>query len=250
MTLRSAAKRLVIGTAWEGAVKHVHSLITGSKNSRYDHLTIRIMRRALARDSVAVDIGAFEGGMLRHMLRFAPNGGHFAFEPLPDRYALLKRRFPGVSVFPYALSDSPGGRVFHEVIGRPAFSGLQRRSDLGREVAVREHTVPVETLDRLIPPEVTPSLIKIDVEGGELGVLRGGLETLRRSRPIVVFECGLGGADSYGSNPEDIYSTITAEAGLRVFLLDSWLAQGAPLAQAEFREQFDSGLNYYFVAGP
>ena len=43
-----------------------------------------------------------------------------------------------------------------------------------------------EILQRIDSPPV--SLIKIDVEGGELGVLRGGIETLRKHRPAILCE--------------------------------------------------------------
>lgn len=191
MTLRATAKRLILGTALESPTKLLLYGLTRAKNNLYDVRTIEIMRRVLTRASVAVDIGAFEGSMLRHMIRFAPDARHFAFEPLPDRYVQLKRRFPGVNVLPYALSDAPGEQPYFEVVAYPAMSGLRHRAGLGA-LDVREQTVPVETLDRTIPGDVAVSFVKVDVEGGELAVFRGGLETLRRCRPVIVFECGLG----------------------------------------------------------
>jgi hypothetical protein len=102
----------------------------------------------------------------------------------------------------------------------------------------------------LVPPEYHVALVKVDVEGGELGVFRGGLETLRRTRPVVVFECGLGGADLFGSAPEDIFDVLHGGAALRLFLLEDWLDAGSPLSREGFVEQFSRGLNYYFVAAP
>ncbi|HEU4334649.1 MAG TPA: FkbM family methyltransferase [Candidatus Eisenbacteria bacterium] len=250
MALRGFAKRLVVGTQWESPVKRLHYALTRSKNSLYDVQTIEIMRRVLRRDSGAVDVGAFEGGMLRHILRFAPQGRHIAFEPIPEKYAALTRRFPQVRIHPHAVGASPGEQTYHQVLEYPALSGLRRRIDLDPSLHVRERTVTVETLDRVIAPLESIALVKVDVEGGELGVFRGGLETLRRCRPVVVFECGLGGADSYGTKPAELHSCLTSDAKLRIFTLDSWLAGGAALSQQEFADQFDRGLNFYFVAAP
>src|SRR4029077_11842022 len=94
------------------------------------------------------------------------------------------------------------------------------------------------------------SLVKIDVEGGELGVFRGGIQTLRRSRPIIVFECGLGGADWFGVEPEEIYECVTGAIGLRISLLEAWLSGGLSLTCSQFASQFRDKLNFYFIAHP
>jgi FkbM family methyltransferase len=242
------AKRLIIGSRWEGPIRRGHSFLTGSKNSRYDYETIEIMRRVLRPASVGVDVGAFQGGMLRHMRRFAPMARHFAFEPIPRLADELRRRFPDCRVVPAAVGEREGVATYREVVRSPALSGLRRRIDLPADAATREYEVPVETLDHVIPPDAVIALVKIDVEGGELGVFRGARETLRRCRPVVVFECGLGGADSYGTRPGELHGFVAKELGLRIFLLQAWLDGGAPLSEDEFVTQFDQSLNYYFVA--
>jgi FkbM family methyltransferase len=244
------AKKLVTGTRLEAPIKRAHFALTGSKNSLYDALTIAAMRRVLRPDSNGIDVGAFEGGMLRHLLRLAPSGRHTAFEPLRDHYEKLRESFPGAKVYPYALGESHGEITFHHVLRHPALSGRRRRVDLPPSEEVREERVVMETLDRLIPEDVSVAFVKIDVEGGELGVFRGGIRTLRRTRPVVAFECGLGGADSYASSPGQMYDFVTAEVGLRLSLLDAWLSDRAPLTREAFVEQFERSLNFFFVAHP
>ncbi len=246
----SAAKRMFVGTRWEEPLKRLYYAATRGKNVLYDWQTIAIMRRVLRRDSCAVDIGAFEGGMLRHMLRFAPRGQHWAFEPLPDRCEDLRRRFPTAHVCPVALGSSSGSATFTRVLRAPALSGLRRRMDLAAAEPTEEITVRVETLDRVLPEDLPVGFVKIDVEGGEEGVFRGGVRTLRRTRPVVVFECGLGGADSYGSTPARLYELITADIGLRVSRLGDWLDRSPDLTSEEFIRAFELSQDYYFVAHP
>jgi FkbM family methyltransferase len=244
------AKRVFTGTPWEEPLKRAHHLLTGRKNTLYDWQTIAIMRRVLRRDSNALDIGAFEGGMLRHMIRLAPGGRHMAFEPQPDRYEHLVRAFPAVDVRPYAIGDHAATVPFHCMAAHPALSGLNRRErDLARQQAV-EIAVPMETLDRAVPPGRPIHLVKIDVEGAELGVFRGGRDLFRTNRPVVVFECGIGGADYFDTTPRALYEIVTAEIGLQISLLGDWLAGRPSLTERAFREQFERRLHFYFAAHP
>ncbi len=61
---------------------------------------------------------------------------------------------------------------------------------------------------RCSSPDYRPDVIKIDVEGAEQQVLEGALETLRRHRPIVIFEHGTGSAEAFGTCPGDIYQLL------------------------------------------
>lgn len=248
--MRRLVKRAFIGTRLEEPIKRPHSALTGSKSSLYDAQTIAIMRRVLRPDSTAIDVGAFEGGMLRHMFRFAPRGRHFAFEPLPEKFEHLRKAFPHARLFPYALGEDPGMAKFHHVVAYPALSGLRRRETQVKGLMIAEIEVKIATLDQVLPDDVPIHFVKIDVEGGELGVIRGGIQTLRRHRPVTVFECGLGGADYFGVQPATIFDALTEGAGLSVSLLGSWLEGEQPLSRQAFIEQFEGSLNYYFVAHP
>jgi hypothetical protein len=114
---------------------------------------------------------------------------------------------------------------------------------------VRTIEVDVVRLDDVVPPDARVAFVKIDVEGGELGVLEGARTLLARHRPVVVFEHGLGGADHYGTRPEQVFDLLT-DAGLRVSLMSRFLAGEAPYARAEFVAEFERGAQWYFVAYP
>jgi hypothetical protein len=94
--------------------------------------------------------------------------------------------------------------------------------------------------------------MKVDVEGAELQVFKGAVETITRSRPLIVFEHGLGGADYYGTSPGDMYDLLAGRCGLRLFLMTEWLQSdgSASLNRNAFCTQFSSGANYYFLAAP
>ena len=216
----------------------------------YDRQTVAVMERVLGATSNCLDIGASAGELLKHMVRLAPRGTHFAFEPLPDFYHTLVKRFPDVRVHNVALSDTTEESTpFQRVVSNPAYSGLRRRRYDRPEERVEEIVVRTARLDELIPQKVHIHFVKMDVEGGEFQVLKGGVETVRHNRPFIVFEFGLGGADWYGIQPEDMYRLLSGY-GLDVSLISDWLSGKTPLGEREFAAEFHDCRNYYFLAHP
>ena len=158
--------------------------------------------------------------------------------------------FPTVDVHEVALSDEPGRASFVHVVSNPGYSGLrERRYDRPNE-ELTQIDVRVDTLDHVLPDDLPIAFIKVDVEGAELGVLRGARETIKRWKPHIVFEHGLGGSDYYGTKPQDVYELLGDDCGLRISLLERFLKGRRSLTRDEFVRQFESGANYYFVAHP
>ena len=213
------------------------------------------MQRVLREDSNCIDVGCHVGSILKEMLRLAPRGRHFAFEPLPDLYQGLLQAFgntANLTFYDYALSDTAGPATFQHVVSNPGYSGLRRRRYDRPHEELREITVRTNLLDALIPADVPVRFIKVDVEGGELQVFRGAAATIKRSRPYMVFEHGLGAADCYGTSPESVYDLLAGQCGLRLALMADWLqGDGDPaLGREDFCEQFYRHHNYYFMAYP
>ena len=223
-----------------------------TQNQKYDIQTNRIMKTVLRPDSNCLDVGCFEGEMLEQMIKFCPRGQHHAFEPIPPKFNALDRKFnhiPNVTVHHCALAAEDGEAEFNYVISNPAYSGLVKRSyDRPNE---KDETIRVPTyrLDTLVGPDYTVDFLKIDVEGGEMGVFNGGQNLIRRSKPIVVFESGIGGTNHYGTTPEMIFDFLTS-CGLELNTMKGWLAGEAPFSEADFLNQFNNHLNYYFIAHP
>lgn len=220
------------------------------RNATYDDMTVEICRRSVRSDSVCIDVGCAAGSVLRWMMQYAPRGKFYAFEPLPEFYQYLCDTFVSNSatkVFPIALSNKKGTSSFNFVITNPAYSGFLRRSYDRLYEQDQEITVATDLLDNLIEEDDRIDFIKVDVEGAELQVFQGAINTIRRDQPTIVFEHGLGAADVYGTQPDDIFHLLCEECGMEISLLDDWLENRKPLSKQRFREQFQQGLNYYFV---
>jgi FkbM family methyltransferase len=218
------------------------------QNSRYDEQTVEVMRRTLRRDSGCVDIGAHKGKILQHMLALAPDGIHHAFEALPHLANRLKEQFPGVHVHQLAVSDRSGHAEFQYVENAPAYSGLRRRIYDRPDPRITTIQVETQTLDDVIPLGEAVAFVKLDIEGGEYHALRGAMNTIQRWRPVIVFEAGSKSTGQYGVTPDEVYSLITETFGYELSTMSRWLGGAPAYRRGEFRLNWESGPDYYFIA--
>jgi FkbM family methyltransferase len=145
--------------------------------------------------ATVVDIGASWGLFSYHLARLVGGGGTvFSYEPHPmNKPALQKlvKARPNVRFRPVAMSDLTGSADLQvPVFGSrrvTAQASLAHGFDGQRGVRVEKVTVPTVRLDDEIGGGRV-DLVKIDVEGHELSVLRGAAVTLREYLPPMLIE--------------------------------------------------------------
>jgi len=235
-------------TAYRSLGRFFRESRDGRRNAMYDRQTVAVMRRVLVQTSNCVDVGCAEGSILKEMLALAPNGRHYAFEPIPALAANLRATFPSVRVIEAALSDVSVEATFEHVVTNPGYSGLRRRRYPSTTEDVQTIRVETKRLDDILPEDLHLRFIKIDVEGAELQVLRGARRAIARYRPFIIFEHGLGAADYYGTRPEEVYDLLVRDCGLRISLMSHWLHGKPSLDAKSFVREFDRGRNFYFLA--
>ena len=135
---------------------------------------------------VFVDVGAHIGSIVAGVKRRSRPSKIVAVEAIPERAASLRRRFSGVEIVQCAAGERDGEEVaFFVNEARSGYSSLARREGL------REIRVPLRTLDVVLAGHAV-DVIKIDIEGGELGALRGAVAVLSAHRPTIMFESAPG----------------------------------------------------------
>jgi len=134
-------------------------------------------------DRLAIDGGAHVGTW---SVRMAPQFATvLAFEPSEDTYECLVRntsRVVNVEARNQALGKEPG----HVTM---TLEGLDREianRNTGARYAKSGGTVELITIDGLNLPAL--DFLKLDIEGGEVDALKGATATLRKYRPVVLFE--------------------------------------------------------------
>ena len=179
-----------------------------TSNQKYDAQTIRIMSIVLEKLSTFVDVGCHKGEVLSKAMKIAFQGKHFAYEPIPSIFEKLHLKYGNSCVVKnLALGNKTGKTSFNHVVSNPAYSGIKKRA-YPKDEKIVEIEIPIDTLDNQLLNEERVDLIKIDVEGGEFDVFKGAVQLLRKFHPVVVFEHGLGAADFYNANPEELYDFL------------------------------------------
>jgi FkbM family methyltransferase len=154
----------------------------------------RILSKLVKPGTVAIDVGANLGQYSAVMDRaLCGKGFVLAFEPNPIAYEELVRGAQHKAIVPmqFALSSSVGTsrlRVPTTESGelQIQLGSLNHRADEGRG---RDFEVEVQTLDNFLPMFQLPvSILKIDVEGFELEVLKGAEQTLEHHHPPIIVE--------------------------------------------------------------
>ena len=221
-----------------------------TKNQQYDRQTLSIMKRVLKKDSNCLDIGCHKGEVLDEIIKFSPDGKHYGFEPIPEYYDYLIKKYsanPNIQILKKALSDSNGQAEFNWVKNAPAYSGLKERAYAVKNPEIEKIQVELSKLDDVGIDFPIISLIKIDVEGAEMKVLEGGKKFITQHQPYIVFECGMGAADFYGTIPEDVWKFF-ANIQYEINTLKGFLAGNESLSKDIFTEMYNKNIEYYFIA--
>ena len=150
------------------------------------------IRDALPPDGVAVDVGANRGSYLYWMARWAPQGRVIAFEPQIElaEYLRLVARQAGwdhVIVEHRGVAAATGVMELF-VPGGAVTPGASFSKRVPERETCESSRVEVVSLDRYLDGGAV-DVIKIDVEGLELDVLRGAEHILETCAPLLVFEC-------------------------------------------------------------
>jgi FkbM family methyltransferase len=233
-------RHLAIRTPIEGLMQRVKGVMSVPR--RLQHPELRAIfdegkfveeacRMILTSDANTIDIGAHLGSQLSLQVQLAHRGHHMAFEPVPQKARWLRQKFPEVDVREVALSAEASRKDFFVNTARPGYSGLRKHE--ASDAEVYRITVEQQSLDEVLGDEAEIDFIKIDVEGGELFVLKGAVRVLARCKPTLLFESTSSGLNAWNLSPDDLFQFLT-EQGYRIFLPRAFVSAGRALDRDEF----------------
>lgn len=184
----------------------------------YERANLRVLRRFIAGPTTVFDVGANLGLIALPLLRECPACTVVSFEPSPGVLPFLRRTHAAAGfgdrwqVVEEAIGAAAGEAEFFT--GGPdlsAFDGLRPTTRKGGRQAVRTRvgTLDDHWLARGRPPVAA---IKIDVEGGEADVLRGGEKLVAAARPAILVEWNPANLAAYGCHPEWLLEWAAAKS--------------------------------------
>jgi FkbM family methyltransferase len=151
-------------------------------NKAYKSWEYSIYKKYIRDGMTCVDVGANMGLMTVFMAKLAPNGAIFSFEPSQRFYKILNKnlklnKIHNCTTYNTALGDTESVVHFDE----------DKSDDTTFKIDPSGKTyVQQLTLDSFFKNQSCIDFMKIDVEGYELEVLRGGTETLSKTKILFI----------------------------------------------------------------
>lgn len=187
----------------------------------YENNEFQMMNKLIAKSGNILDIGANIGFYSVHLAKANSQVKIFSFEPLPKTFSYLKKHIElnkctSVTINNFGFSDKEGEfDYFYYGSG----SGNASLANLSGQKDVLQIKCKVKTLDSYIQDsKLKVDFIKCDVEGAELFVFRGGLETIRRDRPIVFTEILRKWSRQFNYDPNEIFK-LFAELDYKAYFV-------------------------------
>jgi FkbM family methyltransferase len=160
---------------------------------KYENPVQEVVSRMLDTGNVFFDIGANIGFFSLLAARIVGStGAVYAFEPVPENAALVEKnarfnKFDNIKIFKLAMASTTGKEelLLARYAGGASLKTAGTPPDHSGSIIVETSTVDDFLQAQKVRP---PDIVKIDVEGAELDVLHGMVDTLRNRGPKLIIE--------------------------------------------------------------
>jgi FkbM family methyltransferase len=140
----------------------------------------------------------------------------YAFEPVSAVYQILaenirKNRLAHIAPLNYGISDEEGERKINIYSSSGNNSLFERNIPVGHSLQfLNKETIQLKKLDNFVTEQnlTPPNVMKIDVEGAELQVLKSAEKTIKKYLPTIIIEYSENTSIDAGYKREDILSIL------------------------------------------
>jgi FkbM family methyltransferase len=179
----------------------------------FERHELDIFELACSSGATILDVGANIGlYSVVAAQRIGPSGKVYAFEPVPENIALLRRNLElngvaeRVAVQEVAVGEADGElEIF--LSDRQIGTHSAAKAAVGGGASVK---VPMRSIDAFVATRAISRIdvVKIDVEGYDGQVLQGALHTLRRRKPVLFIEYSPALLEACGQNPDEFVALM------------------------------------------
>lgn len=210
----------------------------------YEEEDSNMIMTLMPEKGVVFDIGANMGWYSLLSARKSNDLQIHAFEPIPKTYSFLDQNiklnnFSNIFSHNFGFSDESKDLTFYfysEGSGNASSKNLSGRQDVDLV------TCYVEKLDDYVSKnQIKIDFIKCDVEGAELLVFKGAVNTIARDKPIIFTEILRKYSAKFNYNPNEIFDLLRNEG------YSAFTVKGSTLLELVVMDESTIETNFFFL---
>ena len=187
----------------------------------YEENELEMILKFVKANTNVFDIGGNIGWISLNISRHFPSANIYTFEPIPKTFEYLKKNvelnnFSNIHINNFGFSNEEKDIVFYyyaEGSGNASMTNLSENANVVKTIC------SVKRLDDYVfSNNLEVDFIKCDVEGAELFVFQGGLEVLKKHKPLVFTEMLRKWAIKFNYHPNQIIRMFN-EIGYKCFTI-------------------------------
>ena len=244
MTMKKSGIKIIVDRD-DKRIVPIEALNFGDYEAEELTIVTTIVQNTMRPGYMILDIGANIGYYSMWLSKHFRNATIHAFEPIPKTFNYLERNLEinhtsGVTAHNFGLSDKDATFDFFYYKNG---SGNASMANLSESEDAERVSCTVYTLDGFISQSGIAKIdfIKCDVEGAELMVVKGGLETLKRDRPVIFMEILRKWSAKFNYHPNDIINLL-AEIGFHCYII-----LNGKIERFQLVDEQTVATNYFFV---
>jgi FkbM family methyltransferase len=178
---------------------------------KYEALDADLMYSLIRNGDTIFDIGANIGWYSINFSKKFPDSKIYSFEPIPNTYIQLDNnislnKLNNVKHYNFGFSDEEKKLSFYVSEFTSVSSSAQNLTEDTNIKLVECNVIPIDFFLKSTPVKI--DFIKCDVEGAELFVFKGALETLKIHQPIIFTEMLRKWSAKFNYHPNDIINLL------------------------------------------
>lgn len=170
-----------------------------------------MLLRLIDNNMIFFDIGTNIGWVSLCVAKLKKRVKVYAFEPIPETFGVLKKNIKinnitNIKSFNFGFSDEEKETIFYF---NPEESVSASEANLSKGKRVRKIRGKLKKMDNFTNKKnLKVDFIKCDIEGAEIFVIKGGLETIQKNKPVIFLEMLRKWSNKFNYNPNEIIKIL------------------------------------------